>query len=154
LKEEERRGRREGMAGEDRDKVLVEIEAEGLKLHYIFEKEFAEHLKRKQEHPLKILRKVSKEEAQKWEEFLERLDNEIFSYYDEDREESGSKERMLVEARVGDIKQHYVIERDFAEYLKRKQYPIEIIRRATKEEWQKGLEVEAWLYDEAFHYYD
>ena len=31
------------MAGE-RDWVLVEIDAGGIKLHYIFEKEFAEHL--------------------------------------------------------------------------------------------------------------
>ena len=69
------------MAGE-RDWVLVEIDAGGIKLHYIFEKEFAEHLLRKQEHPLKILRKASKEEFQRCAAVEAWLYDEIFHYYD------------------------------------------------------------------------
>ena len=61
--------------------VLVEIDAGSIKLHYIFEREFAEHLKRNQEFPLKILRKVTEEEVRRYEEFSEWLDNEIFNYY-------------------------------------------------------------------------
>ena len=65
----------------------MEIDAgvEDIKLRYILERELAEHLRRKQEHPLKILRKVSEEEAQNWAELHERLDNEISSYYDNDQ---------------------------------------------------------------------
>ena len=141
-----------------KDLVLVEIDAgvEDIKLRYIFERELAEHLRRKQEHPLKILRKVSEEEAQNWAELHERLDNEISSYYDNDKdgEESKDEECVLVEAGEGDIKQHFVCERGFAEHLKRRQYPIKILRKATKEERQKGAVVEAWLYHEIFHYYD
>ena len=50
-----------------KDLVLVEIDSgvEDIKLRYILEREVAEHLRRKQEHPLKILRGVSEEEAQR-----------------------------------------------------------------------------------------
>ena len=66
------------------------------------------------------------------------------------------KEYVLVEIEITkDIKKQFVFERDFAEYLRRKQkYPIRILREATKEERQRGPIVEAWLYHEALNYYD
>ena len=142
------------------DLVLVEIDpgVEDIKLHYIFERELAEHLRRKQEHPLKILRKVSEEEAQRWAEFLDWLDAEIFRYYDDGEEEEGdkskSKEYVLVELKVGDIKHNVVFHRDFAEYLKKKTDSIRILRESSEKEQRIGAIVEAWLYHEIFHYYD
>ena len=143
-----------------KDLVLVEIDpgVEDIKLHYIFERELAEHLRRKQEHPLKTLRKVSEEEAQRWSEFLEWLDTEISRYYDDGKEEkrdkSKSKEYVLVELKVGDIKHNVVFHRDFAEYLIKKTDSIRILRESSEKEQQKGAIVEAWLYHELFHYYD
>jgi len=143
-----------------RDLVLVEIDpgVEDIKLHYILERELAEYLRRKQEHPLKILRKVSEEEAQRWAEFLDWLDAEISRYYDdgEEKEEdkSKSKEYVLVELKVGDIKHNVVFHRDFAEYLIKKTDSIRILRESSEKEQQKGAIVEVWLYHELFHYYD
>jgi len=142
------------------DLVLVEIDpgVEDIKLHYIFERELAEHLRRKQEHPLKILRKVSEEEARRWAEFLDWLDAEINRYYDDGEEEEGdkskSKEYVLVELKVGDIKHNVVFHRDFAEYLKKKTDSIRILRESSEKEQRIGAIVEAWLYHEIFHYYD
>ena len=142
------------------DLVLVEIDpgVEDIKLHYIFERELAEHLRRKQEHPLKILRKVSEEEARRWAEFLDWLDAEINRYYDDGGEEEGdkskSKEYVLVELKVGDIKHNVIFHRDFAEYLKKKTDSIRILRESSEKEQRIGAIVEAWLYHEIFHYYD
>jgi len=142
------------------DLVLVEIDTgvEDIKQRYIFEREVAEHLRRRQEYPLKILRKVSEEEAQRWAEFLDWLDAEISRYYDDGKEEkrdkSKSKEYVLVELKVGDIKHNVVFHRDFAEYLKKKTDSIRILRESSEKEQQKGAIVEAWLYHELFHYYD
>jgi len=153
------------MAGENRDKVLVEIEVkeiklqegEGIKLHYIFEKEFAELLRRKQEYPLKILREVTKEEVQSCKKFYDWIDSESSSYYDQKEEEDKDrkKENVLIKVEVGGIDLYYIFEKGFVEHLRRKQkYPIVILREATEKEKWKGAAVEAWLYDEAFHYYD
>ena len=143
---------------EDReDLVLVEIDSgvEDIKLRYILEREVAEHLRRKQEHPLKILREVSEKEAQRWSEFLDWLHAEIDRYYDDDSErEEKDKEYVLVELKVGDIKHNVVFHRGFAEYLEKKTDSIRILRESSEKEQQKGAIVEAWLYHELFHYYD
>jgi len=143
---------------EDRkDLVLVEIDSgvEDIKLRYILEREVAEHLRRKQEHPLKILREVSEEEAQRWSEFLDWLHAEIDRYYDNDGEgKEKDKKYVLVELKVGDIKHNLIIHRGFAEYLEKKSDSIRILRESSEKEQQKGAIVEAWLYHELFHYYD
>jgi len=137
--------------------VLIEIEAGDIKLYHIFERDFAEHLRRKQEYPLKILREVTEEEIQRCIKFYDWVDNESSSYYDQkdDQDEERRKEPVLIRVEVGSIKLYYIFERGFVEHLRRKQkYPIEILREATEEEKWKGAAVEAWLYHEAFHYYD
>mgnify|MGYP000630869117 CR=1 FL=1 len=143
-----------------KDLVYVEIDSgvEDIKLYYIFEREVAEHLRRKQKHPLRILREASEDEARRLAEFYEWLDAEISRYYDKGegkkRDKSKSKEYVLVEVKVGDIKQHYVLRRDFAEHLKKKTKSIRILRESSEKEQVQCAIVEAFLYHELFHYYD
>ncbi|RLI19004.1 hypothetical protein DRO49_01395, partial [Candidatus Bathyarchaeota archaeon] len=73
---------------------------------------------------------------------------------EEEGDKSKSKEYVLVELKVGDIKHNVVFHRDFAEYLIKKTDSIRILRESSEKEQQKGAIVEAWLYHELFHYYD
>jgi len=139
------------------NQVLVEVEAaEDSKVPYVLEREFAEHLRGKQKYPVAIVREVSEEEFREYVEANKWFTDELNRYYDEKPQKVSKKELVLVEIKITEnIKGRLVLEREFAELLKRKQkYPVTILREATEEELQKYVAIEAWLYHEALHHYD
>jgi len=138
------------------NQVLVEVKAEDTKVLYVLEREFAEHLRGKQKYPVTILREVPEREFQEYVEASEWFDSEVDRYYDGEHRKGREKELVLVEIKMTEnIKKHFVLEKKFAELLKKKQKcPITILREASREEMWKRAEVDAWLYHEAFHYYD